>query len=252
MGCRRRPRELILSQFSIDCWQNAFASGALPRTPLGGLQRPQTPSWKMLGHTPIRHPIPPPIRTNLRACSQPHPSIIRHDAVIKQSALILRWNFRKAHLDDFATQNTCKCHRNLQTQKSYNIEDAYCQFTSAIIKMAKQHIPRDHRKIPGWDNECDELADKHHAATTEQENTNCGNADEHLDSVRQERCIETVQAIDFTSSSRKAWSGVGLRRLTGKRISSPKCPSKLTRSPSNLLKTDAAYNEPRIHLRKKW
>ena len=25
-----------------------------PRTPLGSLQRPQTPSWKRLGYTPIR------------------------------------------------------------------------------------------------------------------------------------------------------------------------------------------------------
>ena len=38
--------------------QNAFASGALPRTPLGGLQRPQTPSWKRLGYTPIRRASP--------------------------------------------------------------------------------------------------------------------------------------------------------------------------------------------------
>ena len=43
-GCRRRPRYLIFSQFSIIlCFcQNAFASGALPRFPPGGgLQRPQ-------------------------------------------------------------------------------------------------------------------------------------------------------------------------------------------------------------------
>ena len=40
-GCRRRPRYLIFSQFSICCCQNAFASGALPRTPPGGLQRSQ-------------------------------------------------------------------------------------------------------------------------------------------------------------------------------------------------------------------
>ena len=39
--CRRRPRYLIFSQFSIYCCQNAFASGALPRTPPGGFQLPQ-------------------------------------------------------------------------------------------------------------------------------------------------------------------------------------------------------------------
>ena len=40
-GCRGRPRYLIFSQFSIYCCQNAFASGALPRTPPGGFQLPQ-------------------------------------------------------------------------------------------------------------------------------------------------------------------------------------------------------------------
>ena len=40
-GCRRRPRYMIFSQFSIYCCQNAFASGALSRTPPGGFQRPQ-------------------------------------------------------------------------------------------------------------------------------------------------------------------------------------------------------------------
>ena len=45
---RGRSRDLIFNQFSIDCCQNAFASGAPPRTPLGGLQ---PPSWRRLGHT---------------------------------------------------------------------------------------------------------------------------------------------------------------------------------------------------------
>ena len=46
-------RDLILSQFSIDCCQNAFASGALPRTPLGGLKRPRPPAGKCGSHTLI-------------------------------------------------------------------------------------------------------------------------------------------------------------------------------------------------------
>ena len=45
-------RDLILSQFSIDCCQNAFASVALPRTPLEGLQRPPPdPQLENWGHT---------------------------------------------------------------------------------------------------------------------------------------------------------------------------------------------------------
>ena len=58
LGCSLRPRELIFNQFSIGCCQNAFASGAPPRTPLGGLQRPpQTPSCTRLGTS---HLHPPP------------------------------------------------------------------------------------------------------------------------------------------------------------------------------------------------
>ena len=46
---RGRPRDLIFNQFSIDCCQNAFASGAPPRTPLGGLQRPPNPQLENVG-----------------------------------------------------------------------------------------------------------------------------------------------------------------------------------------------------------
>ena len=60
-GCHRKcppptfllARDLLLRQFAIDCCQNAFASWALPRTPLGGLQRPQTPARKCGSHTLI-------------------------------------------------------------------------------------------------------------------------------------------------------------------------------------------------------
>ena len=135
--------------------------------------------------------------------SQHRPSIITHDALIKPtpSAPTLRWNFRKAHWDDF-TKDTCKLLSELPDPNTPDIDDAYCQFTSAIIKTAKQHIPiRGHRNIyiPGWDNECDDLAEKHHAATTEQEKHDTATAlMEQLDSARQERWVETLQAIDFT------------------------------------------------------
>ena len=163
------------------------------------------------------------IVTDLFPRSQHRPSIITHDALIKPtpSAPILRWNFRKAHWDDF-TKDTCKLLLELPDPNTPDIDDAYCQFISAIIKTAKQHIPRGHRKIhiPGWDNECDDLAEKHHAATTEQEKHDTATAlMEHLDSARQERWVETVQAIDFTHSSRKAWSVV--RRLTGEKNNKP-------------------------------
>ena len=83
------------------------------------------------------------IVTDLFPRSQHRPSIITHDALIKPtpSAPILRWNFRKPHWDDF-TKDICKLLLELPDP-----DDAYCQFISAIIKTAKQHIPRGHRKI---------------------------------------------------------------------------------------------------------
>ena len=142
----------------------------------------------------------------------------------------------KAHWDDF-TKDTCKLLLELPDPNTPDIDDAYCQFISAIIKTAKQHIPRGHRKIyiPGWDNECDDLAEKHHAATTEQEKHDTATAlMEHLDSARQERLVETVQAIDFTHSSRKAWSVV--RRLTGKKYNEPQVPIKANKIAQHVVK----------------
>ena len=170
--------------------------------------------------------------------SQHRPSIITNDALIKPtpSAPILRWNFRKAHWDDF-TKDTCPLLSKLRDPNTSDIDDAYCQFASAIIKTAKQHIPRGHRKkyIPGLDNECDDLAEKHHAATTEQEKHDTATAlMEHLDSARQERWIETVQAIDFTHSSRKAWSIV--RQLTGEKNNKPQVPIKANKITQHFVK----------------
>ena len=176
--------------------------------------------------------------TDLFPRCQHRPSIITHDALIKPSpsAPILRWNFRKAHWDDF-TKDTCKLLLELPDPNTPDIDDAYCPFISTIIKTAKLHIPRGHRKIyiPGWDNECDDLAEKHHAATTEQEKHDTATAlMEHLDSARQERWVETVQAIDFTHSSRKDWSVV--RRLTGEKNNKPQVPIKANKIAQHVVK----------------
>ena len=50
-------RDLIFSQFSIDCCQKCVCfRGSAPGPAGGGLQRPQTLSWTKLGHTPISCP----------------------------------------------------------------------------------------------------------------------------------------------------------------------------------------------------
>ena len=70
---------------------------------------------------------------------------------------------------------------------------------------------------------------------------------EHLDSSRQERWIEAVHAIDFTHSSRKAWSAV--RRLTVENNNKPQVPTKANKIAQHFVKMDATYNERPIHSR---
>ena len=55
IGCRRRPIKIPDFQpiFNNILLPKCFASGALPRTPLGGgFRRPQTPSWDTLQRAP--------------------------------------------------------------------------------------------------------------------------------------------------------------------------------------------------------
>ena len=110
------------------------------------------------------------------------------------------------------------CYRNFQTKHFW-----YRRCVLPIHPCNNQNCQTAHTKrppkdyiSPGWDNECGDLAEKHHAATTEHEKHDTATAlMGHLHTARQERWIETVQAIDFTHSSRKAWSVV--RRLTGEK-----------------------------------
>lgn len=99
---------------------------------------------------------------------------------------------------------------NLAHPTKNTINECYNSFTKSILVLAKKHIPRGFRKtyIPGWDEEC------HHLANSNEEITETAKRlIEHLDKTRSERWIEAVESIDFTHSSRKAWST--LHRLTG-------------------------------------
>ena len=96
------------------------------------------------------------------------------------------------------------------------INECYNSFTKSILVLAKKHIPREFRKtyIPVWDEECDHLAKLNQEANSNEEITETAKRlIEHLDKTRSERWIEAVESIDFTHSSRKAWST--LHGLTG-------------------------------------
>ena len=104
-GCGRRPRYLIFSQFSICCCQNAFASGALPRTPPGASSAPT--SWQTLvlniaeGPTEFRAPGPrdPTIR-HWSAPLQARPHSVNY---ISLDMTTIRWHtIRNIHVINLA------------------------------------------------------------------------------------------------------------------------------------------------------
>ena len=94
--------------------------GLCPGPRWGAYSAPQTPSWIWLGHTPIRHSIPPSITTNLCAwlpltlhlpdCSEPqltvHNSIL---ATMHMTCFHHTFMHRKAHINYFVLSFSYMC-----------------------------------------------------------------------------------------------------------------------------------------------
>lgn len=117
-----------------------------------------------------------------------------------------RWNFKKANWSAFS-KNLDKCVGWIPP-----VSSSYNRFVGAVICTAKKCIPRGYRKeyIPGWTQQSEELYKKF-CDTNENEI-----ADELLhsiDAARRAEWTETVESLDFRTSSRKAWSL--LRKLGG-------------------------------------
>lgn len=133
--------------------------------------------------------------------SQHRPVIIELGATIPiiQSIPHARWNFQKADWSAFSAELD-KCIRWIPP-KHYN----YQRLVGAIISTAKKFMPRGYRKeyIPCWNAESQELYDNY------QQNKDTETADKLLSSLdisRRQKWIQTVEGLDFTRSSRKAWS----------------------------------------------
>lgn len=110
-----------------------------------------------------------------------------------------RWNFRRADWPRFST-DLDKCLGWIPpTSENYE------RFTGAVISTAKKHIPRGYRKeyVPGW-SENSEALYQNFLETGDQEI-----ADElihSLNAARQQKWTETVERLNFQTSSRQAWS----------------------------------------------
>ncbi|KAG7480315.1 hypothetical protein JOB18_048046 [Solea senegalensis] len=75
---------------------------------------------------------------------------------------------------------------------------------------AKASIPQGRRKsyIPCWDSECDAAFQAYNTASIKEKPSKSDHLMHMLEEKRQARWEEIVTSIDFTHSSRKAWSTI--------------------------------------------
>ena len=133
--------------------------------------------------------------------SQHRPALIHIGVEIPliQSKPQPRWNFRKADwkafTDDVEEQIT-----NLEP-----VPKSYTSFCNILKDTAKKHIPRGFRKVftPCWLPESEELLKQYESTGDPDIATELLDS---LDTARQKRWQETVEDLNFTHSSRKAWN----------------------------------------------
>ena len=121
---------------------------------------------------------------------------------------------------------------------SLDVDAAYQDFCNTIKKAAKKTIPRGYQNnyVPCWDAECESLY-KTILQSPQGDNSSLATTAlfSKLDRKRRDRWSEAVRSIDFSHSSRKAWSI--LNNLTGRsRHSHRHCPVSADAIASQLVK----------------
>lgn len=158
-----------------------------------------------------------------------------------------RWNFNKADWNLFSKELD-SCIRFIPPHISNY--DRYC---GMVLAIAKKHIPRGYRKeyIPGWSAESTRLYQEF------EESGNTEIADEllkSLDENRKQKWQKTLLGMNFTKSSRKAWSvlkkiSCGSTPHVVKSLISPNVVAnrilKMSRAPSDKMHTKAIKRELR-------
>jgi hypothetical protein len=133
-----------------------------------------------------------------------------------------RWNFRKANWTKF-TSLTDDLSRDLPSPTS-DASLAYTAFTNMLSSAAKSSIPRGRRSqyIPCWDADCESALNDYNVASEDVKAEKADALINTLGNKRRARWLETINSIDFTHSSRKAWATIN--RLTGKSSKPKPCP----------------------------
>ena len=138
---------------------------------------------------------------------------------------VKRWNFHKAKWSHYiALMN--KFAKTLLPPDSLDVDAAYHDFCNIIKKAAKKTIPSGYRNnyIPCWDAGFEFLYKTFlHSSQGDESSLSVTALLAKLDRKRRDRWSEAVRSIDFSHSSRKAWSI--LNNLTGRSRHSPRhCP----------------------------
>ena len=123
---------------------------------------------------------------------------------------------------------------------SLDVDVAYQDFCNTIKKAAKKIIPRGYRNnyIPCWDAECEFFYKTFLQSPQGDDSSLAATAlPAKLDRKRRDRWSEAIRSIDFSHSSRKAWSIVN--NLTGRfRHLTPRhCPVLADAIASQLVKS---------------
>ena len=133
---------------------------------------------------------------------------------------------------------TNKFAKTLLPPDSLDVDAAYQDYCNTIKKAAKKTIPRGYRNnyIPCWDAECESLYKTFLQSPQGDDSSLAATALlAKLDRKRRDRWSEAVWSIDFSHSSRKAWSI--LNNLTGRSRHSPRhCPVSADAIASQLVR----------------
>ena len=151
--------------------------------------------------------------------------------------LVKQWDFRKAKWSHYIAL-TNKFAKTLLPPDSLDVDAAYQSFCNIIKKAAKKTIPHGYRNnyIPCWNTECESFYRTFLKSPQGDDLSLAATALlAKLDRKRRDRWSEAVRSIDFSHSSRKAWSI--LNNLTGRSRYSPRhCPISANAIASQLIR----------------
>lgn len=110
-----------------------------------------------------------------------------------------RWNFSKADWQAFSS----RLEQGIRFIPP--LIGNYDRFTNLVLSTASKCIPRGYRKeyIPGWSRECEDLFNEF--KDTESSDT-ANELLQSLNKARREKWVKTTESLNFTHSSRRAWS----------------------------------------------